>query len=107
GGDDLVDGVNLNDIMAEEGSYRPGMVVLVAGGVAVFAGLILAATTAGVRPPRLLGVVLAAAGTVAAGWGLLRAFSPGDVIGVLPAGEAAAGAGPVTAAIAGLLVLAA
>lgn len=107
GGDDLVNGLNINDIMVDEGGYQPGMVVLVAGGVAVFAGLILAATTAGNRPPRLLGAVLVGSGLVTAGFGLWKIVSPGDLIGLLPADDIGVGMGPIVALLAGLAVVAA
>lgn len=106
GGSDEVDGVNFNDLMSGAGSFRPGAVALIAGVVALIPALIIAVTGAGRRPNRVVAVVLGLAGAVAVVWGLIKAISPGDVLGVLPAGQASAGAGPYLTVFCGLVLIA-
>lgn len=107
GGSTEVDGVNFNDLMAGVGTYRPGAVALVAGVVALIPALIVAVTGAGRRPSRIVAALLGLAGTAAVVWGLIRAISPGDALGVLPAGQAAAGAGPYLTVACGIVLMAA
>ncbi len=106
GGDPLVDGTNLNTLMAGMGSYRPALPVLIAGAVTVVAAAILTATGAGARPHRTVGVLLGLCGLFAAGWSVAKGLDPGDAVGVLPDGAGAAGVGPVIAAVSGLVIAA-
>ncbi len=107
GGDELVDGVNINTLMAGtgEGSYRPAVPMLVVGLAVIIPALILTVTGAGSRPHRIVGWLLAAGGAVGAGWGMAKWIAPGDALGVLPGDEGAAGWGPVVGTIGGLAVL--
>ncbi|NNG34706.1 hypothetical protein [Nakamurella aerolata] len=104
-------GSNLNDLIAigGVGSYRPGLVGLVAGIITVLLGIgIVLAAAGGVRgsrPWRWVSLPLLLLGVLTAGWGLWRTFAPGTAAGVLAAGDAAAGAGPVVSAIGGVLML--
>jgi hypothetical protein len=107
GGSAEVDGVNFNVLMAGVGSYRPGAVALIAGAVALIPALIIAVTGAGKRPSRVVGVLLGLSGAVAVAWGLARVIAPGDALGVLPAGQHAAGAGPYLTALGGVVLVAA
>lgn len=106
-------GSNLNDLIAigGVGSYRPGLVGLVAGviGVVLAVGVVLAAAggVRGTRPWRWVSLPLLLLGLLTVGWGLWRTVAPGTAAGVLSEGDAAAGAGPVVTAIGGLLLLAA
>ncbi len=106
GGSDLVDGVNLNTLMDGMGSYRPAIPVVIVGAVTVIPALVLAVTGADVRPRRLVGALLAGCGMLATAWALAKVIAPGDALGVLPAGEAGTGTGPVLATVAGLVILA-
>lgn len=105
GGSDEANGVNFNDLMSGVGSYRPGAVALIAGVAALIPALIIAVTGPGRRPNRVVAVVLALCGAVGLVWGLARVIAPGDALGVLPGGQATAGAGPYVAAFGGLLLL--
>jgi hypothetical protein len=105
GGSDLVDGVNLNTLMAGMGSYRPAVPVVIVGAVTVIPALVLAVTGPGVRPRRIVGAILVACGLVATGWALAMVIVPGDALGVLPDGEHAAGFGPMLATVAGMVIL--
>lgn len=106
GGSSLVNGVNLNTLMAGVGSFRPAVPVVIAGAVTVIPGLILAVTGPGARPSRIVGAVLAACGLFATVWSLIKIVDPGNAVGVLPTGQAGVGAGPVVATVAGMAVLA-
>lgn len=106
GGDELVDGVDLNVLMEGEGSYRPGVWAAVIGLVIIVPALVLAATGDGRRPNRMLLGLLLLCGVGALGYGGWRAVDPGDALGVLPAGYAATGGGPILLAVAGLVVAA-
>lgn len=105
GGNPVIDGVNLNTLMAGEGSYRPGVPVLAIGAITVVPALILAVTGAGHRPNRVVGGLLAACGAAGVGWGLAKIIAPGDAVGVLPDGQGAPGAGPMLATAAGVVLL--
>lgn len=106
GGNELVDGVNLNTLMAGIGSYRPAVPVVLLGAVTVIPGLILAVNTRR-RLSRTMGALLGALGVAAALWAAIKVVAPGDAVGVLPDGQGSAGAGPVVALIAGLVIVAA
>lgn len=105
-GDTPLASSNLNDLLSADhlGTFRPGLVGLVVGGIAVFAGVGAALVRpSGRRPFRVVGVLLVAAGLVGLGWGLFRGVDPGTG-GVLATGEGSSGAGPWLTAAGGLLV---
>lgn len=108
GGSRLVDGVNINTLMAGmgDGTFRPGLPVVIAGAVAVLPAVVLAATGPGIRAHRTVGVILALCGLAALIQGLYRAIDPGNALGVLPGKDASLGAGPVIAAVAGAAICA-
>ncbi|GAA2012760.1 hypothetical protein JL107_06115 [Nakamurella flavida] len=103
-GDSQLTGTDLNDVLAGASTYRPGMLALVFGALAVVAAIVIASVVVPPRPHRIPAVVLALCGVVLAGWGAVRALSPGDA-GVFLAGEASAGPGPWLVLVAGVLVL--
>jgi hypothetical protein len=105
GGSEEANGVNFNDLMSGVGTYRPGAVALIAGAVALIPALIVTVTGPGRRPSRIVAAVLAVCGGVGLVWGVARIIAPGDALGVLPGGQAAAGAGPYVAAFGGLVLL--
>jgi len=107
GGSELVDGVNLNTLMAGMGSYRPAVPVVIVGAVTVIPALVLAVTGPGARPRRIVGAILVVCGAMATAWSLVKVIAPGDALGVLPEGEHAPGFGPMLATAAGLVILAA
>jgi hypothetical protein len=106
GGSDEVNGANLNDLMTGVGSYRPGAIALIAGVVALIPAVIISVTRPGRRPNRIVAVVLGVSGALALAWGVARTIAPGNAVGVLPAGQATVGVGPVLTAVAGLMLLA-
>ncbi|MET0863569.1 MAG: hypothetical protein ABWZ98_04485 [Nakamurella sp.] len=103
-GDTPIAGTNLNDVLDGAGSYRPGLIGLIFGAIAVIAAIVIAGISQGNRPHRITAMVLVLCGLIAAGWGLFRGIDPGDA-GVLDAGEGAAGFGPWLLAIGGVLAL--
>ncbi|MET0964770.1 MAG: hypothetical protein ABWZ02_00145 [Nakamurella sp.] len=105
-GDSQLAGININDALDGAASYRPGLIGLIFGVIAVIAGIVISSIARGSRPHRITAMVLLPCGLISVGWGLLRGIDPGDA-GVLEAGEAAAGFGPWLLAIGGLLALAA
>lgn len=110
-------GFDLNDILAMDGlgTYRPGALGAVFGGLAMVAGVVLAAVTPGrraaargesTRPPhRITASALVLCALAGMAWGIFRALAPGDAHVLLP-GEGTAGIGPWITAVGGLLVLA-
>lgn len=107
-GDNPLSGTNLNDVLSTGGlgSFRPGLVALVAGAIAVLAGSAAAMSRpTGRHPFRIAAALLVLAGVAGLAWGLFRGFVPGTG-GVLAAGEGAAGAGEWVTAAGGLLALA-
>jgi len=106
GGDTTVVGGNLNDLLDSSGlgGYRPGLVGLILGLIAIPTGIAVALRRpAGGRAFRAAGVLLAVVGVTGLCWGLLRGFVPGTA-GVLSPGDSRAAAGPWLTAAGGLLV---
>lgn len=103
-GSSQIAGTNLNDVLGGASTYRPGIIGLLFGAVAVIAGLAVVAVSQGSRPHRVTAVVLALAGGALLAWGLYRGIVPGDA-GVLDAGEGSPGPGPWVTALGGALVL--
>lgn len=107
GGDNTLVGGNLNDLLASSGlgGYRPGLVGLILGIIAIPTGIAVALRRPAVnRPFRVAGVLLALVGLIGSGWGCYRGLAPGTA-GVLAAGDSTAAAGPWVTAGGGLLVL--
>ena len=99
-------GTNLNDVLqlGGGGSYRPGLLGLIFGGIALVGAAVLLLVRGKERPHRITAAVLILCGLVGAGWGLLRALAPGSA-GVLDAGDGRAGFGPWLLAAAGFVLL--
>jgi len=99
-------GTNLNDVlqMGGGGSYRPGLLGLIFGGIALVGAAVLLLVPGKVRPHRVTASVLILCGVVGAGWGLLRALAPASA-GVLDAGDGRAGFGPWLLAASGFVLL--
>lgn len=107
GGDNTVVGGNLNDLLDSSGlgGYRPGLVGLILGIIAIASGIAVALQRPSAdRSFRVAGVLLAVVGVIGLSWGLLRGFVPGTA-GVLMPGDSSAAAGPWLTAGGGLLVL--
>lgn len=104
-GDSSLAGGNLNDVIAGFGSFRPGLIGLLIGAVAVLSGAVLALVRpVRPRPFRVSAVVLTALGVTAVGWGAYRWIDP-DPAGVLGDGRAMSGAGSWLTVAGGLLLL--
>lgn len=103
-GSSQIAGTNLNDVLGGASTYRPGIIGLIFGAVAVIGGLAVVAVSQGQRPHRVTAVVLLVAGGVLLAWGSYRGIAPGDA-GVLDAGEGSAGAGPWVTALGGGIVV--
>lgn len=104
-GSSSIAGTNLNDVLDGAGTYRPGVVGVIFGAIALIAAIAIASVSQGHRPHRVTASVLVLCGLVCAGWGLYRGLDPGDA-GVLEAGEATAGLGPWLTALGGVIIIA-
>ena len=62
--------------MAGQATFRPGLIPLLFGGLALPAVLALALVTGGARPHRITGALLAGCGLVTLGWGSWRRLAP-------------------------------
>lgn len=103
-GDSSLAGTNLNDLISGIGSFRPGLIGLLIGAIAVLAGVVLALVRpVRPRPFRVSAALLTALGVAATGWGVYRWIDP-DPAGVLGGGRGMSGAG-VWLTVAGGLVL--
>lgn len=103
-----IDGQNINDAMDGFASFRPGALSVVIGGLALLAAFGIAILARGEKPHRIPAAVLALSGLGGSTWGVVRGVSPGDIAGVLGAGEGSSGAGPwLTAGCSVVLVAAA
>jgi len=97
-------GTNLNDVLDGAGTYRPGLIAVIAGVVALIAAIALASVSRGERPHRITAAVLTLCGMVCAGWGFYRGLDPGDA-NVFDPGETTAGLGPWLTALAGVILI--
>ncbi|MGI8414748.1 MAG: hypothetical protein ACR2P2_00770 [Nakamurella sp.] len=102
-------GQNLNDLLSIGGlgTFRPGLIGLIFGSLAVLGGIAVALQRPrGAHSFRVAAVFLLLCGVVGAGWGLYRSFAPGTA-GILAAGDGSAGTGPWMTAAGGLVIVAA
>jgi hypothetical protein len=99
-------GTNLNDVLDGSASYRPGLLGLIFGSIAVIAAIAIAGVSQGRRPHRITAAVLSLTGLICTGWGVFRGIDPGDA-GVFEAGDVSVGIGPWLTALGGVLMLAA
>ena len=111
GGGAQIAGQNLNDVMAGQATFRPGIIPLILGVLVLLAAIVIAVAAIGPRPHRVSAATLIAAGVLALGWGIWRLLDP-DTVGLLASGEGGAGggqwltlAGGLLAVTAGMLVL--
>lgn len=105
-GGSTLTGQNLNDLlsMGGLGSFRPGLIGLIFGILAVLTGIVVALQRPrGAHSFRVAAVLLLLCGAVGAGWGLYRGFAPGTA-GILAAGDGSAGAGPWMTSVGGLVI---
>ena len=105
-GSSSIAGTNLNEVLDGDGTYRPGVIGVLFGVIALIAALAIASVSKGQRPHRITASVLVLCGLVLGGWGLYRGLDAGDA-GVFEPGEASAGLGPFLTALGGVLILAA
>jgi hypothetical protein len=103
-GSSEIAGTNLNDVLDGTATYRPGLIGLMFGLIAVVCSIAIAVVNGGRRPHRITASVLGLCGIVCAGWGLFRGSSPGDA-GVFEPGDVSAGLGPWLTAVAGIVML--
>jgi hypothetical protein len=105
-GGSTLDGMNLNSVvgmLGGHGSYHPAIPVMVAAVIVLVCALVLSATRSTRRIGRPVAAVMGAAGLATGAWASVRIIRPADAMGVLRAGQYAAGAGPVVALVAGLV----
>jgi len=103
-GSSSIAGSNLNEVLDGESTYRPGVIGVIFGLIAVVAAIAIASVAKGQRPHRITASVLVLCGLVLAAWGLYRGIDAGDA-GVFEPGEASAGAGPFLTAVGGVLTI--
>ena len=85
-GSSSIAGTNLNDVLGGAASYRPGLLGLVFGGIALIAAIAIASVSLGQRPHRITAAVLSLTGLICTGWGTFRGVEPRDA-GGLEAGD--------------------
>lgn len=102
-----IDGQNINDAMVGFASFRPGLLSAIIGGLALPAAFGIAILTRGDKPHRIPASVLTLCSLGGLAWGIIRGASPGDLAGVLGAGEGSSGVGPWLTAGCSLILLAA
>ena len=102
-----INGQNINDLLDGYASFRPGVLAVVVGSLALLAAIGIAVVARGSRPHRIPAAVLVLCGLVGVVWGLIRGLSPGDLAGVLNAGEGSSGPGPWLTAGCSVILLAA
>ncbi|MET3806450.1 hypothetical protein ABIB25_003465 [Nakamurella sp. UYEF19] len=102
-------GQNINDVLAglTTSTYRPGVLAVVIGVLALLAGLGIALVARGEKPHRIPAALLALCGAGGLTWGLLRALSPGDLAGLYPDACNGSGLGPWLTAASSVVLLAA
>lgn len=105
GGGSQIAGQNINDAMNGLGTFRPGLIPVLAGVPALLAGLGIALLVRGPSPHRIPAVVLALCGAVALAWGTVRIRHP-DPLGLLDPGMGSAGAGAWLTAGSGVVLVA-
>src|SRR6478752_4030058 len=71
-------GTNLNDVLDGAGTYRPGLLGLIFGAIALIAAIALASVSRGQRPHRITEAVLTLCGLACAAFGVFRGVDPGD-----------------------------
>lgn len=90
GGPDTAAGENINDVVAGlggSGSYRPALLSTVLAVPGLMAGIWIA-----IRRSKFAAAGAVALGLFLAAWGLYRVVRPGDVAGLLEAGDVSAAA---------------
>ena len=65
-------GTNLNDVLDGAGTYRPGLLGLIFGAIALIAAIALASVSRGQRPHRITAAVLTLCGLACAAFGVFR-----------------------------------
>ncbi|MEO5832572.1 MAG: hypothetical protein ABIR83_04280 [Nakamurella sp.] len=97
-------GQNINDVITSlqgTGSYRPALLPTVLGGAAVLPGVWIA-----VRRSKFAAAGVVALGLFIGAWGLYRALRPGDIAGLLVAGDVSTAAvGPWATCFAGAAII--
>ncbi len=106
GGGAQIAGENLNDTMAGQATFRPGVIPLILGVLVFVAALAIAVAAIGPRPHRVSAAVLIGLGVLALGWGIWRLLDP-DSVGLLENGEGGPGWGQWLALVGGVLAVAA
>jgi hypothetical protein len=99
-------GTNLNDVLDGAGTYRPGLLGLIFGAIALIAAIALASVSRGQRPHRITAAVLTLCGLACAAFGVFRGVDPGDA-GVFEPGDVSVAIGPWLTALGGVFMLAA
>lgn len=105
GGGSQIAGQNINDAMDGNATFRPGLLPLLIGAMALLAALGMALVARGPTPHRIPASVLVLCGLAALTWGVVRILHP-DPVGLLDPGEGSPGAGPWLTAGSGVVLLA-
>jgi hypothetical protein len=93
-GGSQIAGENINDALNGNATFRPGLLAVILGSIALLAALGMAIVARRGGPMRILASVLVLSGSSGVAWGIVRGTAP-DSLGLLNQGErAGAGAGP-------------
>jgi hypothetical protein len=105
------DGNNTNINDALQGftttTYRPGVLAMIIGVLALLAAFGIAVVARGEKPHRIPASLLVLCGVGGIVWGLVRGIAPGDLASLYPGGVTASGTGPWLTAGCSLVLLAA
>ncbi len=92
-GGSQIAGENINDALNGNATFRPGVLAVMIGTVALLAAVSMAVFSAGPKPMRIPAAVLTLCGLGGLIWGIVRGTAP-DSLGLLDPGVGGSGAGP-------------
>jgi len=93
-GGSQIAGENINDALNGNATFRPGVLAVLIGTVALIAAVSMAVFSRGAKPMRVPAAVLALCGLAGLAWGIVRGTAP-DSLGLLdPGAGGGSGAGP-------------
>lgn len=100
---------NINDALQglTTATYRPGVLAMIVGVLALLAAFGIALVSRGEKPHRIPAAVLVLCGVGGIAWGLIRGVAPGDLASLYPGGVTSSGIGPWLTAGCSVILLAA
>ena len=104
-GGSQITGQNINDAANGNGSFRPGLLAVIIGGLALLAAIAIALPAYGRKPNRIPASVLTLCGLGGLAWGIVRILAPNS-LSLPDSGGFTSGAGPWLLAGASVIFLA-